>query len=223
MAGNSIGHASEEEDFPIHQASLTAIQELIGAIGTKDTSVARFVLGEYEVFLFAARRRNTALGKSPRTGVGRPARRTRVPESLPAADKPAAVSLDDIISAACRLLDVSRTGLRSKSRSRPLSLARALIAHHASRSRVASVSEVALAMKLKNKNSLYVGMARYRKIIPELFTMPLERFVEAKLEPSERLKILLHKASSNSNARGPATSDVDIGQRIAHALTREES
>jgi hypothetical protein len=221
MAGKANGHASEEGHFPVHQASLSAIQELIGAIGARDTSVARFILGEYEVFLFAARRRNTGLGELPKTGVGRTTRRTRL-QDLSAARNAAAVPLDSIISAACRQLDVSRTGLRSKSRSRPLSLARALIAQHASRSGVASVSQVAAAMKLKNKNSLYVGMARYRKLIPELFTIPLERFIDATLEPSERLRVLLGKKSSRSDAR-TTTSDVEIGQRIARALPREES
>jgi hypothetical protein len=221
MAGNANGHGSEEEDFTVHQASLSAIQEVIGAIGARDTSVARFILGEYEVFVFATKRRNRWLGESARAGVGRTARRTR-PQGLSAARNSAAVPLDSIISAACRLVDVSRPRLRSKTRSRSLSLARALIARHASQSGVASVSEVASAMKLKNKNSLYAGMARYRKLIPELFTMPLKRFIDTTLEPSERLRVLLGKKSSRSNAR-TAISDVEIGQRIARALPREES
>jgi hypothetical protein len=221
MAGNANGHTSVERDFPIHQASLSAIQELIGVIGARDTSVARFVLGEYEVFLFAARRRDAQLGEPLRTEVGKSTRKNRI-QPLSATRGAIAVPLDRINSAACRLLNVSRAGLRSRSRSRPLAFARALIAHHASRSGVASVSEVAAAMKLKNKNSLYVGMARYRKLIPELFSMPIDRFVDAALEPSERLCALLGKDSRKSTAQGIATSDLEVGQRIARALPREE-
>jgi hypothetical protein len=221
MASKENGQLTENEHHPAQQASLSAVQALIGAIGARETSVVRFVLGEYEVFLFAARRRSVPIAESARAGVDRTARRRF--QGLPTADEVTAVSLDSIVTATCRLLNVSRPGLRSKARSRPLALARALIAHHASRSRVATVSGVATGLKLKNKNSLYVGMARYRKLIPEIFNMPLERFVDATLEPPERLAALLRRKSSKLIARGTTTSDLEIGQRIAHGLPREEN
>ena len=222
MAGKSNGHASQREDFPVRQASLSAIQEVIGVIGARDTSFARLILGEYEVFLFAAKRSDTQLAESIRTRAGKSARKTRN-QPFPAARNASAIPLDRIISGVCRLLRVSRAGLRSKSRSRPVALARALIAHHASRPGVASVSNVAAAMKLKNRNSLYVGMARYRKLIPELFSMPLERIVDATLQPPEQLRLFLGKESTKSNTRGAATSDRELGQRIALALPREDN
>jgi hypothetical protein len=219
MARNTHGDASAEARYPFHQAPLSAVQELIGAIGAMGANVVRFNLGNYDVFLFAVRRANTHSGDDLRKkkGVRRAPASTNFKESpWPSNTLPGL--LDSIIGAACRRMNVERDDLASKtkSRSRPLSLARALIAGHVSNSGEANPSEVALLMNL-HRNSLYVGIGRYRRLIPELFEMPLEQFLDTTKGPSENLRTFLGEQWSKSY-RKVAIPDAEIGERIARAL-----
>lgn len=223
MARNTHGDASGQARYPFHQAPLSAVQELIGAIGAVGANVARFNLGEYDVFLFAVRRATTHSDASrKKNGIHRAAVNTKLKASLTPFGTPPTL-LDSIVAAACRRINVERDDLTSKSktRSRPLSLARALIAGHASKSGVANPSEVALLMNL-NQNSLYVGIGRYRRFIPELFAMPLEQFLDSTEEPSENLRIFLGEQWSESYRKIPIP-DSELAVRIARALPREET
>jgi transposase-like protein len=224
MARNTHGDASEGKRYPFHQAPLSAVQELIGAIGAigaMGANVARFNLGNYDVFLFAVRRANTHSGDSPKKKVVRRATGSRSVKEAPRQSN-ALPELDSIIAATCRRINVKRRDLVSKTkrRSRPLSLARALIAGHASKSGVANPSEVALLMNL-NQNSLYVGIGRYRRFISELFEMPLEQFLDTTQDPSETLRTFLGEQWSKSYRKIPIP-DSEIGERIARALPHEE-
>jgi hypothetical protein len=212
MAFKANGRNPAEGPIPSHRASLGALQELIGAIDTGETSVTRLVLGECELFLFAVRR-TPRFGEPPNTASRRVAR----PSSPgPSSTSKTAPALDSIIDAACRRLHVTRADIVSASRSKPLSLARALIARHAADSGAASISQVASIMKL-HQNSLYVSIGRYRKIIPKLFTMSLEKFLDTSQGPSEKLQSLMGEKWTSSNA-GRTPSDAEMAGRISSAL-----
>ena len=215
MATKADGHAQTAVQY---QAPLNAVQELIGAIGTMGANVRRFDLGEYDIFLFAVRREHVHSGL-PHTGDDRVSRRTALENTRPL-DTPRA-SFEAIIDAACRYLGVSRRELESGSQSRNVSLARFLIARHASASRAASFAEVASKMGRK-ENSLKVGIARYKKRIPDEFTMSTERFLDTTREPSKKLQALLGRKWSMHRAAARA-SDAEIGQRLARALPQEAS
>ena len=122
MAGKANGLTSRHEHFPLHHASLSAIQELIGTIGASDTCVARFILGEYEVFLFAARQRKTQHGETARTGVGMKARRTR-DQRLSAASNTAAEPLDSIVAKALRTVSATKAKIQLSARPKALTSA----------------------------------------------------------------------------------------------------
>jgi hypothetical protein len=214
MARKSNGHASKEVQY---QAPLTAIQELIGAIGTMGANVQRFDLGEYDMFLFAVRREHVHSGE-PHTSIRRAIRRSSTLEQTRPLDTPRP-SLEAIIDAACRRLGVSRRELESGSQSRSVSLARFLIARHATASGVASFAEVASKMDRK-ENSLKVGIARYKKRIPDEFTMSMERFLDTTKTPSKKLQALLGQKWSAANAE-PSMSDSEIGERLARELPQE--
>jgi hypothetical protein len=218
MARTSIGLASEVVRYPLRQTPLSAIQELIGAIGATGTSFRRFDLGEYDVFLFAVRREPDQLGE-PRTGARRPTRKPAVESagSLPNMPTP---SLEAIAHAACKRLKVTKREFQSDSRRRPVALARFLTAHHASKAGVATIEEVATQMKNRKANSLYVGIARYRKIFPDLFRMSIEQFLRMTEGSSKKLQTLTTRRASKSNADIP-TTDSEIGERLAKALPQE--
>jgi hypothetical protein len=215
MARHSNGHAPPEVRYPIDQAPLSALQELIGEIGNIGTTVARFGLGDYEVYLFAIRRERNSPTAQLRRGVRRPA---AAPNSPDTADTPnnSAVQLEDIIDAACRRMKVSRADVASRKRSRPIALARVLIAHYASRAGASTVTQIAAKFNL-NPNSFYVSMARFKKVVPGLFQMPMKQFVNAIDPPSKKLLALMGEKWSAMSA--PLTAaDSEIGNRLAKAL-----
>jgi putative transposase len=88
-------------------------------------------------------------------------------------------SLDDIIEAAARMINVDPQEIVSSSRARRLALARALVAWHATRNGVASVAEVTTRLA-RDPSSLYAAHERYRKLLPSLFNQPLKVVLKAK-------------------------------------------
>ncbi|NJO12748.1 MAG: helix-turn-helix domain-containing protein [Gammaproteobacteria bacterium] len=84
------------------------------------------------------------------------------------------VSLDQLIEWVARTLDVPVSDLLSPSRRRQLSLARALITFHATRTRLATLAEVSRKLN-RDPSTLCVAVERYRTTRPELFTeLPAE-------------------------------------------------
>lgn len=80
-------------------------------------------------------------------------------------------SLDHVIDFVVRALRVAREDVLSMSRERRLSLARALITWHATRSGVATLTEVARYLN-RDPSTLSVAVRRYRALQPALFTSP---------------------------------------------------
>jgi hypothetical protein len=80
-------------------------------------------------------------------------------------------SLDHVIDFVIRTLRVVREDVLSMSRERRLSLARALITWHATRSGAATLTEVARYLN-RDPSTLSVAVRRYRALRPALFTSP---------------------------------------------------
>ncbi len=81
-------------------------------------------------------------------------------------------SIDQLIDGVAALLDVARSEMLSPSRRRRLSLARALATWHATRSGIATLTEVARRLD-RDPSTLSVAMERYRVKRPDLFTQSL--------------------------------------------------
>jgi hypothetical protein len=207
MVRKANGQALREGHY---QAPLNAVQELIGAIGTMGANVQRFCLFEYDIFVFAVRREHVQQSGHPHTSI-HGAIRKATPEKTRSLDKPP-TSLEAIVDAACRRLDVSRRELDSGSQSRSTSLARFLIARHATTAGVATFAEVAAKLRRK-ENSLKVGIARYRKRIPD-------EFLDTTRAPSKKLQALLGKKWPIDKV-DPSVSDSEIAERLAQALPQE--
>jgi hypothetical protein len=80
-------------------------------------------------------------------------------------------SLEQVVDSVARTLGVTREDVVSPSRQRKLSLARAVITWHATRSGVATLAEVARYLQ-RDPSTLSVGVERYRRLRSTLFTLP---------------------------------------------------
>jgi hypothetical protein len=226
MAGKLNGSSAAALRNALRQEPLSALQELLGAINDDSTStdVVCFEQGDTEVFVFFVKSDTTP--PEPREQrVKRVYRRSPTKVAGDAPSSTPSASLDDIVRATCERLNVSRQEIVSKMRSQPLTAARALIAHHASRSKAAFITQVA-AMFGVTSSSLYVGIKHYRELIPDLFNTPLAQFLEASASPSVQLVELLGEEWSQSQqvplaAPQKRSSDEEIGGRIAGALPAE--
>jgi hypothetical protein len=89
--------------------------------------------------------------------------------------------LDRIINSVCTKLDVPREQMLSPSRRRSLSLARALVAWHATCNEVATLTEVAKRFQ-RNPSVLSVGVERYRRTRRELFEEPMGELLSGEIE-----------------------------------------
>jgi putative transposase len=78
-------------------------------------------------------------------------------------------SLDELIGTAARKLAVSREDILSRSRRRPLALARAVVTFHAVRLEIASLSDVARRLQ-RHPSTLLASISRHRKARPDLFS-----------------------------------------------------
>jgi len=127
--------------------------------------------------------------------------------------KASQASVDDLIEAAARMVNVDPQDLISSSRVRRLSLARALVAWHATRNDVASLTEVATRLA-RDPSSLCVAYQRYRKLLPSMFNQPLKQILNSKrhrggaFAPSPRSRRTLerrlnHLRSSDQPGHGP--------------------
>jgi hypothetical protein len=86
--------------------------------------------------------------------------------------------LDRIIDSVCTKLDVPREQMLSPSRRRCLSLARALVAWHATCNDVATLTQVAQCFH-RNPSTLCVGVERYRRTRRDLFEEPIGELLGA--------------------------------------------
>jgi REP element-mobilizing transposase RayT len=80
--------------------------------------------------------------------------------------------LERIITSVATKLDVPREAMLSPSRRRSLSLARALVAWHATCNDVATLTQVAQCFQ-RNPSTLCVGVERYRRTRRDLFEEPI--------------------------------------------------
>jgi REP element-mobilizing transposase RayT len=79
-------------------------------------------------------------------------------------------SLDEIIDAVARIQGVERGAMLSKSRKRNLTLARALVAWHATQRGISTLTEVGRRLN-RDPSTLFVAIERYTKLHPELFAL----------------------------------------------------
>ena len=93
--------------------------------------------------------------------------------------------LDRIIDSVCTKLDVPREQMLSPSRRRCLSLARALVAWHATCNDVATLTQVAQCFH-RNPSTLCVGVERYRRTRRDLFEEPIGELLGAERTDSAR-------------------------------------
>jgi hypothetical protein len=162
--------------------------------------------------------RNTGRTEAPRRFVTGDAEFIRwIKVQLKHQRKPA--TLDQLIDTACMRVRVSRPDLLSASRIRKLSMARALVAHYAAEWNIAVGSEVARTLN-RDPSTLYVGVERYRLLHRELFSLPLDEFLDTggiqfEMEP--------HAPSSRraADTKRVELSDAQWGIRLARALLRE--
>ena len=91
--------------------------------------------------------------------------------------KPA--SLEQILAAVAKRVGVQKEMILSSSSVRRLSLARALVTWHATRSGVATLMAVA-AFVNRDPSTLYEGCERYRRLLPALFAESLQTLLSAK-------------------------------------------
>ncbi|MFL6601903.1 MAG: hypothetical protein ACJ8R9_11310 [Steroidobacteraceae bacterium] len=193
---------------------MSAVQELIGAIQFGDADVARFEVGDYDLYLFAIKRPSEANNTTLKDGPRKPVKaRSWEPSAL---IPRARALLDNIIDGACRQSKVGRDELASKAKSKPLSFARALIAYYANLSGTASYAQVASMMRL-HPNSLHLSIRRFRQVVPHYFNMSVEEFLTASEIPTNDLAALMGEPWAKANVPAVA-SDAEIGTRIAKAL-----
>jgi hypothetical protein len=95
------------------------------------------------------------------------------------------VLLDRIINSVCTKLDVPREQMLSPSRRRCLSLARALVAWHATYNDVATLTQVAQCFH-RNPSTLCVGVERYRRTRRDLFEEPIGELLGAEQTDAAR-------------------------------------
>ena len=81
--------------------------------------------------------------------------------------------LDRLIESVAARLNVRRDELQSRSRRRVLSLGRAVIAWHATRASIATLSEVARHLG-RHPSTLSIAIERYRLRRPDLFGQALD-------------------------------------------------
>lgn len=89
--------------------------------------------------------------------------------------------LNTIIDSVATKLAVPRDAMLSPSRRRNLSLARALVAWHATHNEVATLTEVARRFQ-RNPSTLCVGVERYRRVRRDLFEEPIDELLEMRTE-----------------------------------------
>lgn len=87
------------------------------------------------------------------------------------------LDLEQIIGQVATLLSVDYSELFSKSRRREIALARALIAWHATERSIANLIEVGRRLR-RDPSTLSVGIARYRVLHPDLFTLAALRHLK---------------------------------------------
>jgi putative transposase len=154
------------------------------------------VLGMFGSYTDSARqlyRRYVCARNAPARAIGAP--RAEAPEEFVTGDskfirwlvnelredgRPA--TLEQIIEATCRRMQVAVGDLVSPSRLRRLSLARAVVTWQATRSGVATLVRVAGHFK-RDPSTLYDGCERYRPLYPELFGIELAEFLRKATEP----------------------------------------
>ena len=201
----------------ILEAPLNAIQEIIGAIHQGQTEVTRFALIGHDLYVFLVRHSSFRAAEgvqhapSPSPSPSPPSRRW-TPSVLPGAEHKL---MEDIIDCACQVAKISRSQISSKERSKGVSLARALIVHHAPLAKVATHAEIASMMNLK-PNSLYVKLRNYRKSHSKYFKKSVDPFLALRRAPTAE-----ERSHGNGKGNGPtgfAASDAELGQRIATAL-----
>jgi REP element-mobilizing transposase RayT len=86
--------------------------------------------------------------------------------------------LNSIIDSVATKLSVPREAMLSPSRRRTLSLARALVAWHATHNEVATLTEVARCFQ-RNPSTLCVGVERYRRVRRDLFEESIANLLHA--------------------------------------------
>jgi putative transposase len=107
--------------------------------------------------------------------LGSPRRRRADPELL-----------NRIIDSVCEKLAVPRAEILSQSRKRKLSLARALVAWHATENAVATLTQVAQCFN-RNPSALHVGVSRYRNRRSELFEQSMQQLLRDRASGEELL------------------------------------
>lgn len=98
-------------------------------------------------------------------------------------------SIDQLIDGVARILEVPRPEMLSPSRRRRLSLARALVTWHATRSGIATLTEVARRLD-RDPSTLLVAMERYRVQRPDLFTQNLPGLID---QDAESWRLLMRR------------------------------
>jgi hypothetical protein len=200
-------------------ASLTAVQELIGLIHYREADVTRFELGDYDLYLFAVKRPPTQYAKTLPKEAPRKIIRSSCSQASTLTGPPRAL-FDKLIEAACRQTRVTPDELASKTRSKPLSLARALVAYYANLTSTASYALSASLLGL-HPNSLHMSVRRYRKVFPQLFAMSAEQFLALRESPEQELFGILGETWAEAGPESVGT-DAKLGSRIARALAFDE-
>ncbi len=90
-------------------------------------------------------------------------------------------TLEQVIEATCERMEVNPADLISPSRERYLSLSRAVVFWHATRSNVATQRELGVRLH-RDPSSLYDACRRYQPLYPELFAIELRVFLQSACE-----------------------------------------
>src|SRR5262245_13061714 len=91
---------------------------------------------------------------------------------------PKAATVDQVIEAVIRRMNVDRRKLMSPSRERRLALTRALIGWHVTHNGLGTLTEVARRLG-RDPSSVYTAYERYRAWRPRLFADTLEELLKA--------------------------------------------
>lgn len=91
--------------------------------------------------------------------------------------------LDRIVRSVEQRLDIPKEAMLSPSRRRSLSLARALVAWHATNNEIATLTQVAQYFH-RNTSTLCVGVERYRRTRHDLFNEPIPNLLESSTSPA---------------------------------------
>lgn len=92
-------------------------------------------------------------------------------------------TLEQIVMATCKRFQIELDDLVSSSRVRRLSLARAVVAWHTTRSGIATLGSVAMRLN-RDPSTLVEGCQRYRALYPELFQVGIEAFLHGTEDPT---------------------------------------